>query len=376
MKFAATVAALRNAVKPAAQVVVAKSTIPILSMLHVTAGKDFVSFRGTDLDRELTARTGADVDKQGSTCVDAKLLSNILAKLPEDGEAKFEVGGKNDAVSVRCGRSRFVLQTLPVEDFPVFTLDKSNHNFTLSAGDVAMLFGTTQFAISTEETRYYLNGVYLHAPEVGKHDQKVLRGVATDGHRLALANINLPDAAQGIPGVIVPRDTVNSVLKLAEKAKQLEVRLTQGRIVFDAGDVVLASKLIDGTFPDYMRVVPLGNDKTVKVETEVLRDAALRVATVHSERGPAVKLDIASQRITLSVKNPDAGSAEEEIEAEYDDAGHGAMTIGFNSRYLCDILSEIDAETVEIKLADPGSPTLFKPAGNESWTAVLMPMRV
>jgi DNA polymerase-3 subunit beta len=267
-----------------------------------------------------------------------------------------ELTASNDrgSMAVKAGRSRFTLQTLPEADFPDLAAGELSHKFSVATPDLKRLVDKTQFAISTEETRYYLNGIYLHA--VDEKPAK-LRAVATDGHRLAQVEIALPKGASGIPGVIVPRKTVAEIQKLVEDSgEEVEIELSPAKIRFSFGRVTLTSKLIDGTFPDYGRVIPAGNDKTVS-----------------SERGRAVKLSLAPGKLTLSVTNPDSGSATEELEVEY---SSDPLDIGFNSRYLLDITSQIEGEKAELKLADPGSPTLLRDQDAGGALYVLMPMRV
>jgi DNA polymerase-3 subunit beta len=246
------------------------------------------------------------------------------------------------------------------------------HSFTLAAADIKRLIDRTQFAISTEETRYYLNGIYLHS--AGSAKSATLRAVATDGHRLAQVELPLPDGAAGMPGVIVPRKTVGEVQRLIDDNDgEVLLELSSGKIRFSIGDVVLTSKLIDGTFPDYGRVIPAGNDKELVVDKKDFEAAVDRVSTVSSERGRAVKLALTSGRLVLSVTNPDSGSATEELEVDY---GADALDIGFNSRYLLDIAAQIDGEVAVLKLADPGSPTLIQDKDPQGALYVLMPMRV
>ena len=246
------------------------------------------------------------------------------------------------------------------------------HKFSLAATDLKRLIDKTQFAISTEETRYYLNGIYLHLAGAAK--AQTLRAVATDGHRLAQVDLELPKGAAGMPGVIVPRKTVGEVLRLIEdRDSEVTIELSQGKIRFTIGDVVLTSKLIDGTFPDYARVIPVGNDKELVVDKKDFEAAVDRVSTVSSERGRAVKLSLSGGKLMLSVTNPDSGSANEEIEVEYDS---DALDIGFNSRYLLDIAAQIEGEVAVLKLADPGSPTLIQDKDAKGALYVLMPMRV
>jgi DNA polymerase-3 subunit beta len=300
------------------------------------------------------------------------MFYEIVRKLPEGTQVVLEGTGDRAVLTLRAGRSRFTLQTLPENDFPDLAAGDMTHSFKLAAADLKRLIDKTQFAISTEETRYYLNGIYLHAAGSGK--TQTLRAVATDGHRLAQVEIALPKGAAGMPGIIVPRKTVNEVQRLIEDVDaEISVELSQGKIRFTIGDVVLTSKLIDGTFPDYARVIPSGNDKELVVDKKEFEQAVDRVSTVSSERGRAVKLSLSSGRLVLSVTNPDSGSATEEIEVEY---ASDPIDIGFNSRYLLDIASQIESEAAVLRLADPGSPTLIEDKDSKGTLYVLMPMRV
>jgi DNA polymerase-3 subunit beta len=275
-------------------------------------------------------------------------------------------------LAVRAGRSRFTLQTLPESDFPDLAAGDMTHKFALAGADLKRLIDKTQFAISTEETRYYLNGIYLHVAGSGK--SQTLRAVATDGHRLAQTDLPVPAGAAGMPGVIVPRKTVTEVQRLIEDSgAEVGIELSSAKIRFSIGDVVLTSKLIDGTFPDYARVIPSGNDKELVVDKKDFEAAVDRVSTVSSERGRAVKLSLSGGKLILSVTNPDSGSATEEIEVDYDG---DPIDIGFNSRYLLDIAGQLDGEVAVLRLADPGSPTLIEDKDAKGSLYVLMPMRV
>jgi DNA polymerase-3 subunit beta len=300
------------------------------------------------------------------------MFYEIVRKLPDGSQVVLEGSGDRAVLSIRAGRSRFTLQTLPESDFPDLAAGEMSHAFKLSAGDFKRLIDKTQFAISTEETRYYLNGIYLHM--AGGAKAQTLRAVATDGHRLAQVELPLPDGAAGMPGVIVPRKTVGEVQRLIENSDaEIGIELSQGKIRFTIGDVILTSKLIDGTFPDYARVIPANNDKTLEVDKKDFEAAVDRVSTVSSERGRAVKLSLSGSRLVLSVTNPDSGSATEELEVEY---AADPLDIGFNSRYLLDIAAQIEGETAVLKLADPGSPTLIQDKDAKGALYVLMPMRV
>ena len=354
------------------RVVERRNTIPILANVLIRSERGKLSMKATDLDLEVTDSIAAEVAPGGATSVPAHMFYDIVRKLPEGSQIVIEGAGDRAVLSIRAGRSRFTLQTLPESDFPDLAAGEMSHSFKLPAADLKRLIDKTQFAISTEETRYYLNGIYLHTAGTGK--AAVLRAVATDGHRLAQVELPLPEGAAGMPGIIVPRKTVAEVQRLIEAGEgEVAIELSAGKIRFTIGNVVLTSKLIDGTFPDYGRVIPANNDKSLIVDKKDFEAAVDRVSTVSSERGRAVKLSITGGRLVLSVTNPDSGSATEELEVEYDSE---PLDIGFNSRYLLDIAAQIEGEVAVLKLADPGSPTLIQDKDAKGALYVLMPMRV
>jgi len=354
------------------RVVERRNTIPILANVLLNADRAKLALKATDLDIEVTDAIAAEAGPGGSTTVPAHMFFDIVRKLPEGAQIVLESSGDRAALSIRAGRSRFTLQTLPESDFPDLAPGEMSHKFTLKAADLKRLIDKTQFAISTEETRYYLNGIYLHA--AGSAKAQTLRAVATDGHRLAQMEIELPKGAAGMPGVIVPRKTVSEVQRLMEDGEsEVAIELSPGKIRFAIGQTILISKLIDGTFPDYGRVIPAANDKELVVDKKEFEAAVDRVSTVSSERGRAVKLSISAGKLLLSVTNPDSGSANEELEVEYE---ADPIDIGFNSRYLLDIAAQIESEAVVLKLADPGSPTLIQDKEPRGGLYVLMPMRV
>ena len=372
MKVTVERASLLKSLGHVHRVVERRNTIPILANVLVRAEGSKLSFKATDLDLEITETIAAEVSPGGSTTVPAHMFYEIVRKLPEGTQVVLEGSGDRAVLALKAGRSRFTLQTLPENDFPDLAAGEMTHSFTVAAADLKRLIDKTQFAISTEETRYYLNGIYLHA--AGSNKAQTLRAVATEGHRLAQVELPLPKGAAGMPGIIVPRKTVGEVQRLIEdNESEIAIELSQGKIRFTIGDVVLTSKLIDGTFPDYARVIPSGNDKELVVDKKEFEQAVDRVSTVSSERGRAVKLSLSSGRLVLSVTNPDSGSATEELEVEY---AAEPLDIGFNSRYLLDIASQIESEAAVLKLADPGSPTLIQDKDSKGTLYVLMPMRV
>jgi DNA polymerase-3 subunit beta len=372
MKVTVERADLLKALSHVHRVVERRNTIPILANVLIRAEKSKLSFKATDLDLEVIENIAAEVGPAGVTTVPAHMFYEIVRKLPEGTQIVIEGSGERAVLSIRAGRSRFTLQTLPESDFPDLAPGEMSHKFTLAAADLKRLIDKTQFAISTEETRYYLNGIYLHTAGTGK--KLMLRGVATDGHRLAQYELPAPAGADGMPGVIVPRKTVGEIQRLIEDTDgEVAIELSPAKIRVTVGAVVLTSKLIDGTFPDYARVIPQGNDKLLEIEKKEFEQAVDRVSTVSSERGRAVKLSISNGKLVLSVTNPDSGSATEELEVTYD---ADPLDIGFNSRYLLDIAAQIEGDAAMLHLADPGSPTLIQDKNNKGALYVLMPMRV
>jgi DNA polymerase III subunit beta len=379
MKVTLERAALLKSLGHVHRVVERRNTIPILSNVLLHGENQSLLLKATDLDLEVTERLPADVSAAGVTTVPAHVLYDIVRKLPDGAQVSLESHGESGQLQLRSGRSRFNLQSLPDADFPDLATGDLSHSFTLASGDLKRLIDKTQFAISNEETRYYLNGVFLHTMDVEGH--LMLRAVATDGHRLARVEVPAPKGALGMPGVIVPRKAVAEIQKLVENLDQdvrIEISPSKARFTFGdpsvhLGQVVLTSKLIDGTFPDYMRVIPSGNDKRLTVDREPFKVAVDRVATISSERGRAVKLTLADAKLILSVTNPDLGSAVEELDVDYDSS---PIDIGFNARYLLDITEQLDSDTVLFKLSDPGSPTLLQDRDGAAALYVLMPMRV
>jgi DNA polymerase-3 subunit beta len=234
------------------------------------------------------------------------------------------------------------------------------------------LFDKSKFAISTEETRYYLNGVYMHVADA--EDGKVLRCVATDGHRLARIDADLPPGAETMPGVIVPRKTVGELRKLLDDDDaQIAVSVSETKVRFATPEITLTSKVIDGTFPDYARVIPVGNSRKLEVDATEFAKAVDRVATVSSERSRAVKLSLEDDRLILSVNAPDSGAAEEELAVAYSDE---KLEIGFNAKYLLEIASQVDRENAVFMFNSSGDPTLMREGSDTSAVYVVMPMRV
>lgn len=371
MKVTIERAHLLKALNHVHRVVERRNTIPILANVLLKADGGELSLKATDLDLEIVDRVPAVVEATGATTVPAHMLYDIVRKLPDGAEVVLD-SGDGATMALRAGRARFALQMLPHADFPDLNAGNLPVSFTLPAQTLKRLIDRTQFAISTEETRYYLNGIYFHV--VGEGAAARLRAVATDGHRLAKAEVDAPAGSAGMPGIIVPRKTVGEIQKLLEDPEaEVQLSLSDSKMRLAVGDLVLTSKLIDGTFPDYERVIPKGNDKVLTLEKADFERAVDRVSTISSDRGRAVKLSLGGDRMVLAVNNPDSGSATDEIGVGYDSE---PIEIGFNSRYLLDIAAQLTSDEAIFRLADPGSPTLIQDKDNGDALYVLMPMRV
>ena len=371
MKLTIERAALLKSLGHVQSVVERRNTIPILSNVKLEAGDGAVRLNATDMDLDIVEEAVADVATPGATTVSAHTLYDIVRKLPDGAQVNIDGGGGGQVI-LSAGRSRFTLASLSVDEFPVLSGGELPHQFTVTAAELRGLIDRTRFAISTEETRYYLNGIYLH--EADRDGTAMLRAVATDGHRLASVEIPLPAGAEGMPGVIVPRKAVTELRKLIDESGDgVAVSLSESKIRFAFDDAVLTSKLIDGTFPDYQRVIPEGNDKVMEVDCGVFAEAVDRVSAISSEKSRAIKLSLDGGTLVLSASSPEHGSATEELEVAYDG---DLLEIGFNSAYLLDVTRQIEGETARFTMADSASPTVMQETDDASALYVLMPMRV
>ncbi|WP_137863693.1 MULTISPECIES: DNA polymerase III subunit beta [unclassified Sphingomonas] len=351
-------------------VVERRNTIPILSNVLIEAQSGgALRLMATDLDLQIDETIAAAVDQPGAITVPAHTLFDIVRKLPEG--AQVELSAAEGRITVNAGRARFTLSTLPRDDFPMIAEGELPTVFELPAETLKQIIDKTRFAISTEETRYYLNGIYLHVVDEAT---PVLRAAATDGHRLARVTVARPDGADSMPGVIIPRKCVGELRKLLEEVDgSIGVSLSASKIRFDLGQAILTSKLIDGTFPDYTRVIPTANDKLLKLDPKSFMEGVDRVSTIATEKTRAVKMALERDKVILSVTSPENGAAAEEVPGDY--AAQG-FEIGFNSRYLMDILNQIEGDSVEVHLADAAAPTLIRENDKSPALYVLMPMRV
>lgn len=364
-------AALLAALGHVQNVVERRTTVPILSNVLIEARDGSVSFAATDLDIEIIDGANADVEVTGAITAPAHTLYEIARKLPEGSEVRLETASDGGRLLINCGRSRYYLPILPSADFPSLGHGEFASSFEIEKTALARLIDRTKFAISTEETRYYLNGIYFHGATGASGP--CLRAVATDGHRLALSDYPLPEGANDIAGVIIPRKTINELRRLIESDEDVvEVSVSEAKIRFSIGRATLTSKVIDGTFPDYERVIPRENPHKLILNNTEFSKAVDRVATMAVERLRPIKLGLDKDVLTLSFSNPETGEASEELEVSFDAP---QMEIGFNAKYLLDISNQIAAEA-EYHFRDSASPTLVKDATDPNSLFVLMPLRV
>ncbi len=372
MKLTIERADLLKALSHVQNVVERRNTIPILSNVLMAADDGALTFTATDLDIEAVDTSHAKVAQPGAITAPAQTLFDVIRKLPDGADVALDFDPEKSVLNILAGRSKFGLPTLPASDFQTMTGDAPATGFEIDAADLRRLIDKTRFAISTEETRYYLNGVYLHAAD--GPDGRLLRAVATDGHRLALAETPAPAGAETLSGVIVPRKAVAEIRRLIDGAQgPVTVEVSDIKIVVRSGAAILTSKLIDGAFPDYARVIPKGNDKRMKVDNKAFEAAVDRVSTVSAERSRSVKLSLDDGRLTLAVNHAETGQGSEEIEADY---AADSIEIGFNARYLLDIAGQIEGGEAEFHFNDPASPALVTDPEDAAAQYVLMPLRV
>ena len=372
MKLTIERSALLKALGHVQSVVERRNTIPILSNVLLTAEAGQARLSATDLDIEMVDAADAEIARAGSTTAPAHTLYDIVRKLPDGAQIALEAAPDEPRLMLEAGRSKFALPCLPATDFPVLSADGLECRFEIGPAELTRLIDKTRFAVSTEETRYYLNGIHLHA--VNGADAPSLRAVATDGHRLALAENDLPDGAGAMPAVIVPRKTVAELRKLLDGLESMvTVSVSEAKIRFELGRATLTSKLIDGAFPDYERVIPRGNDKSLTLDNADFAQAVDRVATISAEKSRSIKMALEEDKLTLTVNNPETGQAVEELSVDYPAEG---LEIGFNAKYLLDITSQIEGDQAEFWFADAAAPTLVLDKGDERAQYVLMPLRV
>lgn len=357
-------------------VVEKRNTIPILSNVLLTAHDGKLALTATDLDIEIVETVEAETMSNGSVTVPAHTFYEIVRKLPDTIPVHLHFHSDNDRIEVKAGKSNFTLPCLPKDDFPLMTTGDTGTDFKMSTADLKLILDKNKFAISQEETRYYLGGIYFHHVPQDETPNGVgqICGVATDGHRLSKIALIAPSNSENIPDVIIPRKTVYELRKLLDDVdNDIEINVTETKIRFFTNSIQLTSKLIDGTFPNYKSVIPAKNDKIVKTNTKDFINAVDRVATVSLDKVKIVKLTITSGKAVFNVESAELGSALEEVDVDYEGT---EITTGFNARYLLDILTQIDTATTFIKFGENNAPIVITDDDSDTGLFVLMPMRI
>ncbi|EGG75248.1 DNA polymerase III subunit beta [Gluconacetobacter sp. SXCC-1] len=374
MKLKADRVTLLKALAHIQSVAEKRNTIPILANVLINVVDGAMTLTATDMEIAVVEGVAAETQRDGAVTAPAAVLYEIVRKLPDGAQVELDHAGGDAPLGLRAGRFATSLNVLDVDDFPSMMAGALPHEFSMPAQVLRGLIDRTRFAISTEETRYYLNGIFLHVAE--GETGPVLRAVATDGHRLARVETELPAGSAGMPGVIVPRKTVAELRKLLDEGpEQVAVALSDTRIQFSIGNITLTSKLIDGTFPEYERVIPHGNDKILRVGKKIFSDAVSRVAAISQERSRPVKLSMGHNLLTLSAASQDQGTATEELDENHVSYAASPIEIGFQARYLNDITDQVERE-VEFAFSDSSAPTIVRDVDSPSALYVLMPMRV
>ena len=376
MKLTIERAALLKALGHVQSAVERRNTIPILSNVLISASDDGqVGFSTTDLDMQIADQVPAQVDAIGQITAPAHMLYEIMRELPEGADVTLSYTREDPRLEVRAGRARFNLPVLPAGDFPAMTADGLSEPIGIDTDELIRLIDKTRFAVSTEETRYYLNGLYFHVVQDGA---PMLRAVATDGRRLALAEMPAPEGFAGAPGVIIPRKTINEARRLMDDAGEtVTIAVSAQKVRFGFGQATLVSKVIDGAFPRYADVLPRANSRMLAVDKALFAAAVRRVATISNEQSRPVRLAIESGHMTLTVRNIDASQAVEELEIDYDGE---PFDIGFNGRYVMDVAAQMGGDVAEFRFPETVAagglePTLVVDPTDAGVQYVLVPMR-
>ena len=355
--------------KPLAQVVNVverRQTLPVLANFLVQVNKGQLSLTGTDLEVEMVSRIAVEDAEDGETTIPARKLFEIIRALP-DG-SRITVSQSGDKITVQAGRSRFTLATLPANDFPSVDEVEATERVAIGEATLKELIERTAFAMAQQDVRYYLNGLLFDL----RGD--ALRTVATDGHRLALCETDLEKASGAKRQIIVPRKGVTELQRLLEGGERvLELEVGRAHIRVKRDDVTFTSKLIDGRFPDYEAVIPIGADREVKLDRETLRAALQRAAILSNEKYRGVRVEVSPGQLKISAHNPEQEEAQEEIEA---DTKVSDLAIGFNVNYLLDALTALRGEDIVIQLRDANSSALVREATSEKSRHVVMPLRL
>ena len=372
MKFKVEKINLFKSLSHVQSIVEKKNTLPILSNILIEAKDNFLVLSSTDMDISITDKIPCNVVEEGSTTISAHTFYDIIRKLSDSSEIEI-ISNDGKIMTLRAGKSKFSLGCLPKEDFPLIEIGSLDNELSIDSQNLLKLLDKTRFAISNEETRYFLNGIYFH--NIIKGDKSILSLVATDGHRLAKFDYTSDNHdMQKIPAVIIPKKTINELYKLLITFDgDIRINLDSNKIIFFVGNTILISKLIDGNFPDYHRVIPSDNKNVLKVNRSSFSLAVDRVSTITSDKSPVIKFTLLKDIMNMSSVNSENGAATEDISTIY--SGE-KLEIGFNSKYILEMINNLDAEEIILNFKDSSSPVTAIEATNPGLIYVLMPMRV
>ena len=365
MKFSAGREAILTPLQAVIGVVERRQTMPILANVHIAGRGDELSLTATDLEVELVAKAKVSLQQAGEITVPARKLLDIVRALPDQATVTFSVEGER--AIVRSGKSRFTLTTLPASDFPTIEDIKSDQSITIAQAALKRLLEKTHFSMAQQDVRYYLNGMLLEVAD------KLLRTVATDGHRLAYCEAELDKGGSGLQQVIVPRKGVLELQRLLGNEGSVDLAIGSNHVRATIGEIRFTSKLIDGRFPEYGRVIPANPPRQVKADRDVLRSALQRAAILSNEKYRGIRLAVKANSLILQSHNPEQEEAEEEIEVNY---GGEEVEIGFNVNYLLEALAAVDGGEVELGLTDANNSCLLTSPTVASAKYVVMPMRL
>jgi DNA polymerase III subunit beta len=371
MKFIVTKPIIYKTLSHLQSIVNKKNTLPILSNILIEAENNLLTLSSTDMDISITETINCNIVESGSTTLNAQIMFDIIKKLPDTSEVEF-ISNDSKILTIRSNVSKFSLSCLPKDEFPIIETKSDGKKFTIKSQIIFNLIDKTKFAISNEETRYFLNGLYFNVSPNGT--SSVLTFVGTDGHRLATNSYKYNQVISEVPGVIIPKKTINELSKLlSENSNDLEIEISSNKIIFYIENLILISKLIDGNFPDYSRVIPKNNNNKLIVNRLNLLSAVDRVSTIANEKSPSIKFKVFKNLINLSTINTENSTATEDIEAEYEGT---EIEIGFNARYIMDMLDNLQGEQIKLFFNDNSTPIIAQENTSSELIYVLMPMRV
>ncbi len=348
-----------------------KNTLPILANILIEAKNNTLILSSTDMDISIIEKIKCNVTEDGATTINSQILYDIVRKIDDNSEIEI-ISNNGKLLTLRSNGSRFSLACLPKEDYPIIEQDNSGIDISLESKILFKLIDKTKFAISNEETRYFLNGLYFNI--TNEDNKNIVTIVGTDGHRLAKFSHEIKGKISQLPGVIIPKKTIYELSKLlSEYDNAINISISSNKVIFKVGDIIFISKLIDGSFPDYKRVIPDDNTNILKINREKLLSAVDRVSTIANEKSPVIKFKLLQNILNLNTINNESSTASEDLTINY--VGE-EIEIGFNSKYIMDIVNNLEDEEISIYLKDNTSPVTAQENSNANLVYVLMPMRV